>query len=126
MADLPCEHDAWALSILNSRTAEPTGEIDEGYDTAAVMALAAKHGGRCWYCGCELTAPVGAGTMPTTATRDHIVPRSKGGSNRAENIVAACRGCNNAKRTMSVEQYRTKLQTAAGGAPVAFYGETTT
>lgn len=57
------------------------------------------------------------------AERIHIIPRSHGGSNRADNIAAACRGCNNAKRTMSVAQYRAKLQTAAGGAPIVFYGE---
>lgn len=119
------DHDDWALQILRARNTLPqeVGEPDEGYDTKAVMALAAKHDGRCWYCGCELTAPLGAGTLPTTATRDHVVPRSKGGANRAENIVAACRGCNNAKRTLSVAQYRDRLQTAAGGAPIVFYGE---
>jgi len=30
-------------------------------------------------------------------TMDHIVPRSRGGDHRWENVVAACRGCNNTK-----------------------------
>ena len=29
------------------------------------------------------------------ATADHIIPKSFGGTNRQENIVYACRGCNN-------------------------------
>lgn len=31
------------------------------------------------------------------ATMDHIVPRSRGGAHRWENVVASCRKCNNTK-----------------------------
>lgn len=42
---------------------------------------------RCHYCGSE------SGQM----TRDHIVPKSKGGVTRPINIVPACMPCNNRK-----------------------------
>jgi len=51
---------------------------------------------RCLYCGlkfdhCELT-------------RDHVVPQSKGGKDRWENVVAACRRCNHFKADRTPEQ----------------------
>ena len=36
-------------------------------------------------------------------TRDHIVPRSKGGKNTWSNVVAACKRCNHAKGNKLVE-----------------------
>jgi len=43
----------------------------------------------CQYCG----------TMPLRAelTLDHVVPRSRGGKSEWENVVVACRGCNQKK-----------------------------
>jgi 5-methylcytosine-specific restriction endonuclease McrA len=49
-------------------------------------AVFARDGGRCQYCG-------GA-----AESIDHIVPRAKGGPHTWENVVAACRACNTAKR----------------------------
>lgn len=43
--------------------------------------------GRCLWCGQEL------GRLVET-TRDHVVPRVKGGPSWSENEVAACRRCN--------------------------------
>lgn len=39
----------------------------------------------CWYCGLKLTIE--------TSTLDHVVPRSKGGLN-SNNTVLACKTCN--------------------------------
>lgn len=52
-----------------------------------------RRGGRCKYCGGP-TALGGEG--PNMATRDHVRPRSKGGK-QAGNLVLACFKCNNAK-----------------------------
>jgi hypothetical protein len=41
---------------------------------------------QCAYCGSE-----------ENLTLDHITPRSKGGSNRATNVLCACKECNNSK-----------------------------
>lgn len=43
-------------------------------------------GAHCHYCGVRLTK--------STRTRDHVIPRSKGGSDAGFNIVLACPGCN--------------------------------
>ena len=49
-------------------------------------AIFARDGSRCQYC----TAPA--------ESIDHVVPRSRGGEHVWENVVAACRPCNTAKR----------------------------
>lgn len=49
-------------------------------------AVFARDGGRCQYC----SAPA--------ESIDHVVPRSRGGGHEWENVVAACRRCNGAKR----------------------------
>jgi len=49
-------------------------------------AVFARDGGRCQYCGAA------------AESIDHVVPRAKGGSHTWENVVAACRACNTAKR----------------------------
>lgn len=46
-------------------------------------------GGECFYCGRVIAFK--------EATIDHIVPKSKGGSWRLENLVLACRKCNRIK-----------------------------
>lgn len=37
-------------------------------------------------------------------TRDHVMPVSRGGEDRWENVVLSCNTCNNAKGDMSLEQ----------------------
>jgi 5-methylcytosine-specific restriction endonuclease McrA len=49
-------------------------------------AVFARDGGRCQYCGA------------VAESIDHVVPRAKGGTHTWENVVAACRPCNTAKR----------------------------
>lgn len=41
---------------------------------------------RCIYCGSQFTRQ--------DLTRDHVLPKSRGGKDRWENVVAACRRCN--------------------------------
>lgn len=50
---------------------------------------------RCAYCGAE--------NVPLEI--DHIVPRSKGGSDRVSNLALACRGCNVKKGSRPVEEF---------------------
>ena len=45
-------------------------------------------GGRCAWCGFDLSKP------NARPTRDHIVPKIKGGPTRLENEVASCGSCN--------------------------------
>ena len=39
------------------------------------------------------------------ATLDHVIPKSKGGTNARENLVLACNNCNNAKSDRSYEDF---------------------
>ncbi|MDR3035301.1 MAG: HNH endonuclease [Kitasatospora sp.] len=51
-------------------------------------ALFARDHGRCVYCGAAATSV------------DHVIPRSRGGQHRWDNVVAACRRCNHTKADM--------------------------
>lgn len=55
----------------------------------------------CAYCGQQLA--------PRVLTRDHIVARSRGGEDRWENCVTACRACNTSKGAMDVANFRPLL-----------------
>jgi len=51
----------------------------------------------CWYCGIELDF--------MTITRDHVVPKSKGGSNKKSNIVICCSNCNRTKASLDYYEF---------------------
>lgn len=52
----------------------------------------AKH--ECHYCG-----------RATRLTKDHVIPRSRGGTDAEANIVFACRNCNSAKGDRTPEEW---------------------
>ena len=71
----------------------------EGSFTAAEwLALVAKYEGRCAYCG-------EAGPLEA----DHRIPLARGGSNRIENILPACRRCNARKHLLTEAEFRARL-----------------
>jgi 5-methylcytosine-specific restriction endonuclease McrA len=71
---------------------------------------------RCWYCG----GTVGRGQW----TRDHQEPKCLGGTTDPDNLVLACRKCNEEKADRGVEAYRYYLQDKLpAGERVTFYGE---
>jgi 5-methylcytosine-specific restriction endonuclease McrA len=39
------------------------------------------------------------------ATRDHVVPRAYGGSDRQENIVICCKGCNSRRADLPADLF---------------------
>ncbi len=55
----------------------------------------------CQYCG----AQPGANNL----TIDHVIPRSRGGEKSWENVVAACRACNQRKGNRTPKEARMKL-----------------
>ena len=60
--------------------------------TVSRRAVFLRDGGRCQYCD------------KTAESLDHVIPRSRGGSHTWENVVAACRSCNNRKRDRLLEE----------------------
>jgi 5-methylcytosine-specific restriction endonuclease McrA len=78
---------------------------------------------RCYYCGEVLTEGVGEGQRapPTMRTRDHLIPRSRGGPTHPLNLVHACAGCNARKANRTLEEYRHALVSRGHGG--VFWGE---
>lgn len=56
--------------------------------------------GMCRYCGASLDS---------NYTVDHIVPKSKNGTDDLENLVLSCRSCNSRKSTKTIEEAGMKL-----------------
>ncbi|MGQ7719312.1 HNH endonuclease [Melioribacter sp. OK-1-Me] len=59
-----------------------------------------RDGHRCAYCG--------RGDLPLTV--DHVIPKSRGGTDTWENLVAACLPCNNRKGDRTPEEAGLKLR----------------
>jgi 5-methylcytosine-specific restriction endonuclease McrA len=64
-----------------------------------------RDGYRCHYCRIEVVVDV-PHDHPRRATFDHKQPRSKVGSNDADNIVTCCNRCNLEKSDIPYEMYR--------------------
>jgi len=66
----------------------------------------------CFYCGMIVRHLTIAGRQTTPQhhrTRDHKVPKARGGLKSPDNIVTACLKCNTDKGTLTVEEYRLVL-----------------
>lgn len=61
-------------------------------------AVYAKCGGRCGYCGHEITIQ--------TMQIDHIHPKVMGGTDELSNLLPACRACNSYKLFWPLEKFR--------------------
>ena len=61
-------------------------------------AVFARDGHRCQYCG------------RAAENIDHVIPKSKGGAHTWDNVVAACRPCNTAKRDRLLEESGMRLR----------------
>ena len=51
----------------------------------------------CHYCGCRIDT--------STATLDHIVPQSQGGTHSVANLLLACKPCNAKKGATPYQKY---------------------
>ena len=69
-----------------------------------------KTNGKCIYCGVQLM-DVEESRQPRfnraryRFTVDHFVPKKLGGTNKIQNLVPSCGGCNNRKRNMLPQNY---------------------
>lgn len=74
--------------------------------------------GLCYYCHVKMWELAYCQSKPGRrhhqSTAEHLIPRSEGGSNSAENIVAACLFCNitrhRSRDVQTPEKYRDKVQ----------------
>lgn len=57
-----------------------------------------KYIGRCAYCGLKLESE--------HFQVDHIIPQSRGGNNKVENLNPSCRSCNASKSSFLLEDWR--------------------
>lgn len=60
---------------------------------------------RCAYCNKPLTKE--------TFTLDHVIPKSKGGSSDASNLVVSCIPCNESKANKSLEKFMKERENAS-------------
>jgi 5-methylcytosine-specific restriction endonuclease McrA len=58
---------------------------------------------QCYYCKEYLT--------DLNRTKDHVIPKSKGGKLTKDNKVYACRKCNRNKGDLTIEEWMEKLKT---------------
>lgn len=77
---------------------------------AELRALHEKHGGKCYYCGTTTTL-TGCKRRANwkAATKDHVVPRCRGGTRKRDNVVLACFRCNNEKADLTEAEFRALL-----------------
>ena len=58
--------------------------------------------GVCYYCGSEV--------LPKELTMDHIVPIIRGGKSTKNNLVTACKDCNNKKKHSLPLEWQEELE----------------
>jgi 5-methylcytosine-specific restriction endonuclease McrA len=69
------------------------------------QAIRERDGHKCVYCGkSEVTVPPARGVDKHQL--DHLIPRLLGGKDVATNLVTACKSCNSARHTMSIDGWR--------------------
>jgi 5-methylcytosine-specific restriction endonuclease McrA len=65
--------------------------------------LAEAQNWKCCFCGCYMHEVHG---KRNSVTVEHVIPKSKGGTNEWENLAASCYACNNNRGTKDAEKFR--------------------
>lgn len=86
--------------------------LERAFERAEREAALKAQGGRCKYCLKPMTLK--------EATRDHVVPRAKGGSNQKSNTVAACEPCNRAKGDQELSKFLRLIHDPKPGEPMKY------
>lgn len=73
---------------------------------------------KCAYCGKALNMQIEPDSFSCDYAIDHVVPKSKGGTNALENLLPCCKSCNSSKGTKSLEAFRCYLTLKAYGIPL--------
>jgi hypothetical protein len=88
------------VSLL--RTTKKTRRMDMPVVNATRLRIFARDDYICQYCLKKCDSSDG-NLMPSA---DHIIARSRGGSNGQENLVTSCYGCNRSKGSMSIAEWK--------------------
>lgn len=82
------------------------------HDPRTREAVWAMTGGKCTYCGCQLSKTWAEGRSDETSISalyiEHVVPRSAGGPDNIANYVPSCNGCNTSKSNGHVLDFITR------------------
>lgn len=69
-------------------------------------AVIRRDGLNCHWCRAPLTV---VSDKPNSLTLDHLIPHSKGGKLRIDNLVPACRPCNEGRGNRGYAEHATRL-----------------
>lgn len=122
---MPFSRDRFGTSYWRGSGAQPPQKQRSAEEAAAAEERARRHrllwalrkqveardGTACHYCGGEtFVLPVGVpfdtDQLKAERTLDHRVPVSRGGTDTLDNLVIACRTCNNRKGTRSYDVFK--------------------
>lgn len=83
---------------------EFAGNLTDDEDRALALRKAKfdEAGGRCFYCGTEVTY---YSKRHNSMELDHFIPKAKGGSDDPSNLRCACRSCNRSKCDMDAKEF---------------------
>lgn len=96
----------------HSLTKYQQARLDQAFAKADREAALRKQDGLCKYCLCRLSY--------RTVTRDHVKPRSAGGGDNRNNVVAACAPCNRAKGSIPFADFMRLITDPRPGEPFVF------
>jgi hypothetical protein len=80
--------------------------MDKGPHRKESMVVILKY---CFYCGIETTTARGPKSKPLPdnyRTKDHMLPKSRGGDGLRHNTVLCCDKCNREKGCLTFDEYR--------------------
>ena len=88
-----------AVAILKTYVSTPRKAHSFAAGTLRTVLIRDKFA--CQYCNCKLGMKSG--------TKDHVIPKSRGGPDTLANLVAACKSCNNRKSDRTPAEAGMKL-----------------
>lgn len=77
--------------------------MNVGKDANTRIRVAERAGWKCFWCDQSVRMDMG---WQNSATIEHVLPKSQGGTNKLSNLTCACYRCNRLRRTQSVDKFR--------------------
>ena len=110
--------DEWTTQCINFIQTGGKGEVGKNISASDRKGIEVKVGEKCPTCPILMSPTIKKGRKPrkgevpepSSITVEHIVPRTLGGNNKRENLIAMCHQCNmyrNATMTVSIPNHST-------------------